>query len=583
VRSLLRMFRFVRPYRWAALGALALLLGMVAADLMIPRLTQRIIDEGIARGDLRAVGLTSGAMIGLAVVSTLLAIANTVLSVRVGQSFAHDVRNAIMGKVQTFSFADLDKFRTGELIVRSTSDVGMVEMVVAMSLRILTRAPVWMVGSTVLLVLTSRELAWILVGFIPVIVVLMAVFLSRGRRMFTAVQKQLDRLNTVLQENLAGVRVVRAFVREDGEAARFDRENEALMRRQIGVLTFFAVLAPTMTLLVNLGVVAVIGVGGRAAIGGTLTVGQVVASINYLTYALFPMMLIAGMMGPLSAAEASAARILEVLNTEPSVKEKPGARPWTLSSARGARVAFEDVWFSYDGEPVLRGVSFVAEPGETVAVLGATGSGKSTLLHLIPRFYDVTAGRVMVDGVDVKDYALSSLRGGMGIALQEAVLFTGTVRDNIRYGRPEATEEEVIAAAQAAQAHEFILELPQGYDTIVGERGVNLSGGQRQRIAIARALLVRPRLLLLDDSTSALDIETEVKLQDALDRLLARDMPATRFVVAQRVSTVMLADKIVVLDEGRVAALGTHDELLARSPIYREIYASQLGGEARGA
>ncbi len=583
MRSLLRMFRFVRPYRWAALGALALLLGMVAADLMIPRLTQRIIDEGIARGDLRAVGLTSGAMIGLAVVSTLLAIANTVLSVRVGQSFAHDVRNAIMGKVQTFSFADLDKFRTGELIVRSTSDVGMVEMVVAMSLRILTRAPVWMVGSTVLLVLTSRELAWILVGFIPVIVVLMAVFLSRGRRMFTAVQKQLDRLNTVLQENLAGVRVVRAFVREDGEAARFDRENEALMRRQIGVLTFFAVLAPTMTLLVNLGVVAVIGVGGRAAIGGTLTVGQVVASINYLTYALFPMMLIAGMMGPLSAAEASAARILEVLNTEPSVKEKPGARPWTLSSARGARVAFEDVWFSYDGEPVLRGVSFVAEPGETVAVLGATGSGKSTLLHLIPRFYDVTAGRVMVDGVDVKDYALSSLRGGMGIALQEAVLFTGTVRDNIRYGRPEATEEEVIAAAQAAQAHEFILELPQGYDTIVGERGVNLSGGQRQRIAIARALLVRPRLLLLDDSTSALDIETEVKLQDALDRLLARDMPATRFVVAQRVSTVMLADKIVVLDEGRVAALGTHDELLARSPIYREIYASQLGGEARGA
>jgi len=583
VRSLLRMFRFVRPYRWAALGALALLLGMVAADLMIPRLTQRIIDEGIARGDLRAVGLTSGAMIGLAVVSTLLAIANTVLSVRVGQSFAHDVRNAIMGKVQTFSFADLDKFRTGELIVRSTSDVGMVEMVVAMSLRILTRAPVWMVGSTVLLVLTSRELAWILVGFIPVIVVLMAVFLSRGRRMFTAVQKQLDRLNTVLQENLAGVRVVRAFVREDGEAARFDRENEALMRRQIGGLTFFAVLAPTMTLLVNLGVVAVIGVGGRVAIGGTLTVGQVVASINYLTYALFPMMLIAGMMGPLSAAEASAARILEVLNTEPSVKEKPGARPWTLSSARGARVAFEDVWFSYDGEPVLRGVSFVAEPGETVAVLGATGSGKSTLLHLIPRFYDVTAGRVMVDGVDVKDYALSSLRGGMGIALQEAVLFTGTVRDNIRYGRPEATEEEVIAAAQAAQAHEFILELPQGYDTIVGERGVNLSGGQRQRIAIARALLVRPRLLLLDDSTSALDIETEVKLQDALDRLLARDMPATRFVVAQRVSTVMLADKIVVLDEGRVAALGTHDELLARSPIYREIYASQLGGEARGA
>ncbi len=581
MRSLLRMYRFVRPYRWAALGALALLLGMVGADLLIPRLTQRIIDVGIARGDLRTVGLTAAAMIGLAVLSTLFAIANTVLSVRVGQSFAHDVRNALMGKVQTFSFADLDKFRTGQLIVRSTSDVGMVEMVVAMSLRILTRAPVWMVGSVVLLVLTSPRLAWILVGFIPVIAVIMAIFLSRGRSMFTAVQGQLDRLNTVLQENLAGVRVVKAFVREEHEARRFDRENEALMRRQIGVMTFFAVLAPTMTLLVNLGVVGVIGLGGWAAIGGELTVGQVVASVNYLTYALFPMMLIAGMMGPLSAAEASASRILEVLDAEPSVRERPGAKAWKPSSSRGARVAFEDVWFSYNGEPVLRGVSFVAEPGETVAILGATGSGKSTLLHLIPRFYDVTAGRVAVDGVDVRDYTLASLRQGIGIALQEPVLFTGTVRDNIRYGRPEAGDEEVVAAAQAAQAHEFILELPRGYATVVGERGVNLSGGQRQRIAIARALLVRPRLLLLDDSTSSLDIETEVKLQDALDRLLARDMPATRFVVAQRVSTVMLADKIVVLDEGRVAALGTHDELMERSPIYQEIYASQLGGEAR--
>lgn len=581
--SLVRMFRFVRPYRWAALGALALLLGMVASDLMIPRLTQRIIDRGIARGDLRTVGLTAGAMIGLAVLSTLFAIANTILSVRVGQSFAHDVRNALMGKVQTFSFADLDKFRTGQLIVRSTSDVSMVEMVVAMSLRILTRAPVWMVGSIVLLVLTSRELAWILVGFIPVVAVLMGLFLSRGRPMFMAVQKQLDRLNTVLQENLAGVRVVRAFVREKDEARRFGQENEALMRRQLEVMTFFAVLGPTMTLLVNLGVVAVIGVGGGAAIRGTLTVGQVVASVNYLTYALFPMMLIAAMMGPLSAAVASASRIVEVLDAETPVKEKPGARPWRASSARGARVAFEDVEFSYDGEPVLRGVSFVAEPGQTVAVLGATGSGKSTLLHLIPRFYDVTAGRVTVDGGDVRDYSLSSLRQGMGIVLQEAVLFTGTVRDNIRYGRPEASDDEVVAAAQAAQAHEFILDLPQGYDTVVGERGATLSGGQRQRIAIARALLVRPRLLLLDDSTSALDIETEIKLQDALDRLLARDMPATRFVVAQRISTVMLADKILVLDEGRVAAVGTHDELLVRSPIYREIYASQLGGESRGA
>ncbi len=577
MRSLVRMFRFVRPYRWYAMGALALLLGMVGADLLIPRLTQRIIDQGIAAGNMAVIFTTALAMIGAALLSTLFAVANTILSVRVGQGFAHDVRSAVMRKVQTFSFGNLDRLQTGQLIVRTTSDVSMVEMIVAMSLRILTRAPVWVLGSIVLLVLTSRQLAWMLAAFVPVIVLLVVIFVGRARPMFLAVQKQLDRLNTVLQENLAGVRVVKAFVRERHEAARFDRENVALMRKNIEVMTFFAVIGPTMTLLVNLGVVGALWLGGRAAIGGTMTVGQVVASVNYLTMALFPMMLIAMMMGPLSAAEASASRIREVLETEPEVRERPGARPWPTAERRGARVTFEDVSFSYNGEPVLRGVNLAAEPGETVAILGATGSGKSTLIHLIPRFYDVTAGRVTVDGVDVRELSLLSLRREIGVALQEAVLFTGTVRDNIRFGRPEATDDEVVAAARAAQAHEFIVELPQGYDTVVGERGVNLSGGQRQRVAIARALLVRPRILILDDSTSAVDIETEIKLQDALDRLMAEDHSATRFVVAQRISTVLLADKIVVLDSGRVAAIGTHSTLLRESPIYRDIYASQLG------
>ncbi|HAZ30706.1 TPA: multidrug ABC transporter ATP-binding protein [Candidatus Acetothermia bacterium] len=586
MRSLVRIFRFVRPYRLYAAGALTLLLGMVGADLLIPRLIQRIIDDGIAAGDMGVIATTALAMIGAAVVSTLFAIANTTLSVRVGQGFGHDVRSALVRKIQTLSFANLDRLQTGQLLVRTTSDVHMVEMIVGMSLRILTRAPVWVAGSIILLVLTSRDLAWLLAAIVPVIVVIVFVFLRRAGVMFLGVQKQLDRLNTVLQENLAGVRVVKAFGREGHEAGRFDRENEGLMRKNIEVMTFFAVLVPTMMLLVNLGVVGAIWLGGQAAIGGTLTVGQVVAAINYLTFALFPMMLIAGMMGPLSAAEASASRILEVLDTAPDVREQPKLAAFPSSrSSRGVRVEFESVTFAYDGDggaPVLQGVNLVAEPGETVAILGATGSGKSTLIHLIPRFYDVTAGRVIVDGADVRDLPLAVLRREIGIALQEAVLFTGTVLDNIRYGRREASEAEVVAAAQAAQAHDFIVELPQGYDTVVGERGVNLSGGQRQRIAIARALLVRPRLLILDDSTSAVDIETEVKLQDALDRLMAKDHSCTRLIVAQRISTVLLADKIVVLDGGRVAALGTHERLMRDSPVYRDIYASQLGnGEDR--
>ncbi len=580
MKALARLLGFARPYQLFAFAALALLLGMVASDLLIPRLTQRIIDEGIAVGDLSIVVTTSLMMLGAALLAALFALGNNYFSVRVAQHVAHDLRSAMVRKAQSFSFANLDELRTGNLMTRSTSDVHRVQMIVMMSLRILTRAPVWILGASVMLILTSPRLALLFAAFVPVIALFVLWFARKAQPMFNAVQQRLDRLNTVLQENLAGVRVVKAFVREDHEIGRFGTANVELMDKTIGIMRLVAVLLPTMTLVLNLGIAGAVWFGGVATLAGDMSVGQVVASINYLTFALFPLMMLAGMLAPIAAANASASRILEVLDAEPKVKEKPGAK--RLVEPRG-RIAFDHVSFGYgsdDGTPVLSDVSFVAEPGETVAILGTTGSGKSTLIHLIPRFYDVTGGRVTFDGIDVRDLQLDALRREIGIALQEAVLFGGTVRENVAYGRPDATDEEIREACRAAQALEFIDRFPAGLDTPVGQRGVTLSGGQRQRLAIARALLVRPKALILDDSTSAVDIETEVKLQDALDRLIAESERATtRFIVAQRISTVLLADKIVVLDAGRVESCGTHEELLVTSPVYREIYQSQLGLE----
>jgi len=586
-----------------------LLMGVVAADLLIPRLTQRVIDQGIAKQDVGMILTTSLLMLGAAALSALFAIGNTLLSVRVAQGAGADLRSAIVRKVQTFSFGNLDRIQTGQLLVRATSDVSQVQMMVQMSLRMLTRAPLWMMGSVVMLIATSTQLASLMLALMPVILGVIWLFAAKSRPLFLTVQKKLDKLNQVLQENLAGVRVVKAFVRVEHENARFDQANIGLTDENIKVMQLVAMLIPTMLVLVNLAVVGVVWFGGKLVISGDFTVGEIVASINYMGYSLFPMMMLGGMIGPLSAADASAARIWEVLDNTPEVQNRPQAQ--ALPDVTG-RVAFENVTFSYNSAPlrrlqtdlemgqfsknkdspglesahkpsqgfppVLKDVNLVAEQGQTVAILGATGSGKSSLIHLIPRFYDVEQGRVTLDGVDVRDIPLDALRAQIGITLQEAVLFSGAIRDNIRYGRPDATEEEVIAAAKAAQAHDFITAFPGGYDSFVGQRGVNLSGGQKQRIAITRALLVQPKVLILDDSTSAVDVETEAKIQAALEDLMAE---RTTFVIAQRISTVLNADKIVVLDQGQIAAEGTHAELMASSPIYREIYESQLGdGEA---
>jgi len=583
MRSIAKLLRFVRPYRWQAAVALLLLLGMVASDLLIPRLTQRIIDEGISSGNMGVIVTTALMMLGAALLAAAFALGNNYFSVRVGQSFAHDIRSALVRKVQSFSFGNLDRLKTGNLITRTTSDIHMVQMIVMMSLRILTRAPIWIIGAVTFLILTSPQLALMMLAFVPVIVLFIVWFARRAQPMFRWVQEKLDRLNTVLQENLAGVRVVKAFVRERHEVDRFERANEDLMEKNIRIMRLVAILLPTMLFILNLAIAGAVWIGGTSSADGGMTAGQIVASINYLMFAMFPLMMLAGMLGPIAAANASAGRILEVLDDEADVTERPGAVE--LAAPQG-RIVFEGVSFAYGGvegngaEPVLHGVDFVAEPGQTVAILGATGSGKSTLIHLIPRFYDVSDGRVTFDGVDVRDLQLRSLRSHVGIALQEAVLFGGTIRENIAYGSPDATDEDVREAARAAQAAEFIETFGAGYDTVIGQRGVTLSGGQRQRIAIARALLVKPKVLILDDSTSAVDIETEVKLQDALDRLIADSAhTTTRFIVAQRISTVLLADKILVLDQGQIAACGTHAELLRSSPIYGEIYESQLGGK----
>ncbi|GAB6904238.1 putative ABC transporter [Desulfosarcina cetonica] len=578
MKSLMRLYGFLRPYRIPASISLSLLVAMVAADLLIPRLTQRIIDQGIAAGNLHVVVTTALIMVAASLLSAALAVANNLLSVKVAMAFGADIRSALMRKVQTFSFANLDTLQTGKLIVRSTSDVTTVQTIVMLSLRILTRAPIWAVGAIVLLVVTASDLAWIMVAFVPLIIVLVYFFTHRARPLFLGVQQRLDRLNVVLQENLAGIRVVKAFVRATHEKARFDDANQDLMAGTIGVGRLMAVFHPFMLLILNLAIVAAVWFGGATAITGGMSVGTVVAAINYLSFALFPILMLTGMIGPVSAADASASRILEVLDAQPQARQRPGANQTRIT--RG-QIVFTDVSFSYPGngaEPALSNISFVAEAGQTVAIVGATGSGKSTLVHLIPRFYDVTAGRITMDGSDIREMDLPGLRRDIGMVLQETVLFSGTVADNIRYGRISASPDAVGEAARVAQADAFIRALPQGYDTRVGQRGVTLSGGQRQRIAIARAILVQPKVLILDDATSALDMETEIRLQTALDAFTHdTQTPMTRLIVAQRISSVLTADTIIVLDHGRVHAMGPHRQLLAQSAVYQDIYRSQLG------
>ncbi len=576
MRSYRALVRYLAPYRVAAIAAPLLMALEVAMDLTQPRLLQTIVDVGIARGNLNLVLHTGAWMIGVAFIGAVGGIGCTVYATIAGLNFGADIRGDLFRKVQSLAFADLDRLETGRLVTRLTNDVDQVQEAMLMFLRILVRAPLLVIGSLIMAVITCPSLGLLILALSPLLVITFTVIMGRGHALFTAVQDRLDRVNVVMQENLAGVRVIKAFVRGEHEAARFGVANENLRVDTVRASTLVAGIRPIMMLLVNLGVVGVIWFGGLLARDGQVHVGQILAFINYLTQMLGSLMMVGMLLMQVARADASAARIMEVLATEPAVRDAAAAA--APPHMRG-RVEFDRVSFSYDGEgsqPVLRDISFAAEPGQTVALIGATGSGKSTLISLIPRLYDVQQGRVLVDGTDVRDLRQDDLRAGIGVVPQETILFSGTIRDNIRFGRPEATAAEVEAAARQAQAHEFIGAFPEGYDTLVGQRGVNLSGGQKQRLAIARALLCQPGILIMDDCTSAVDGATEAAI---LQALAAWEHPCTRLVVAQRIGSVVAADRILVLEDGQIAAAGTHAELLRTSPIYQEIVRSQVGEE----
>ena len=570
-----KLLPFVKPYWKRSLVALVLLIAVVLMDLSLPRLIQLIIDQGINGGNVRVVISTTVIMLAISGLQTLFAIANNLFSIQVGESVARDLREALFLKIQSFSFGNLDHINTGQLMVRLSSDTTAFQRMVQVSLRIGTRAPLLMIGSLILMFVTDSHLALIILPVLLATSLVIIFFVSRMGPLFLTVQKKLDRLNTVLQENIAGVRLVKAFVRADFENERFAETNEDFTDRNIRVMRFMATLFPAMSLCINIGMVIVIWAGGIQSIGGGVSIGQIVAFINYLQTTMGPLGIMVMLANVVAAATASAERINEVLDVVPEVQDVPN--PLSLPHGQGQQIAFESVNFRYNGTNqglVLNGVDFIAERGQTLAILGATGAGKSSIVDLVPRFYDVASGRVTWNGLDVRNVKQSDLLAEVGIVPQETVLFSGSIRDNIRYGKPAASEEQVVAVAKAAQAHDFIMSLPYGYDTRVEERGVNLSGGQKQRIAIARALLLQPAVLILDDSTSSVDVETETKIQEAMKEWMK---DSTVFVVAQRISTVLHADKIVVVDQGKIVAQGTHNDLIQYSPVYQEIYASQLG------
>ena len=575
MKALLRTLKYLKPYVGLSLLALAALLLSTGGDLLVPAISQRIIDQGIAAKDLQLVITLSLVIVGIALLRAVFSFLQGYLGAKVSQGVAFDLRNVLYEQIQRLSFSYHDQAQTGQLLTRVTSDVDLVQHFLGMGILQALGALGMLVGSILLMIRTSPQTASVLLVLMPVAIAVFVFFFSKARPLFVEGQARLAKLNVTLQENLSGVRVVRAFVRELHERGRFAERNNSVMDLQLRVGRIIALAIPLVFFIANLATLTVTWVGGIQVINARMTLGELVAFTNYILMAIFPLFMLSFLLATIAQAAAGAQRIFEVLDTPLDIQERPNAPALPRISGR---VEFVNVSFRYfDSQPwILRNVNFTVEPGQRVALLGATGSGKSTITNLIPRFYDATEGEVRIDGVDVRTVSLESLRQQVGIVLQESLLFAGNIRENIAFGRPDATDEEIIAAAQAAQAHDFILDFPDGYATQVGERGVTLSGGQKQRIAIARTLLVDPRVLILDDATSSVDFQTELKLRQALDRLMEG---RTSFVIAQRVTTVRDADLILVLERGEVAAQGQHETLLEQSALYADIYYSQLAAD----
>lgn len=573
-----KLSKYLKPYALFAVLTPLSMVGEVLGDLLQPKLMSKIVDDGVLGQDMNLIIRTGLLMLLVLIGGGACGIAASAFGGIASQSFSRDLRVDVFKRVMGLSFEQTDKFTTGSLVTRLTADITAIQQMVDFMLRMLVRDSLLFFGGIIMMLTLNVCFGIIILCALPIEIIMMIIILKKANPYYSIVAKRLDSVNSVVQENVTGARVVKAYVREDTEEKRFDDANISLMESNLRVQTLMAILQPLLMIILNLSVIAVIVIGGWQVQAQAMKVGEVMAAITYLTQVLHGVMMMSMMFQTLAKASASANRLREVLETDPVIK----SGSVSLSDKTGGTVSFKNVSFSYPetkGRPVISDLTLDIKSGESVAILGATGSGKSSLVNLIPRFYDCTAGEVLVDGVNVKDCKLDELRKKAGIVLQKSELFSGTVEDNIKWGDKNATHEEVISAAQAAQADEFIQKIPAGYEGIIAEKGASLSGGQKQRLSISRAVLKKPEILILDDSTSALDLGTEAKLRAEIDRKMNG---TTLIIIAQRIQSVKSCDRIAVLDHGKLCACDTHENLLKTCEVYQDIYASQVktsGGE----